>query len=205
MAEDIKDTYLTVSQVLDSPALFKDKGSKFFAYVYPVENEEQVKEYVQVLRAEHHSARHYCYAWRMGKLDFSYRANDDGEPSATAGVPIYNQILSFGLTNVLVVVVRYFGGTLLGVSGLINAYKTAAQIALSEAVIEERVVEKDFTADFDYPQMSGVMKIMKDYDLRVRSQDFNVKCHLHFSVRLSQIEKIKTAFEELYTVKLLEY
>lgn len=202
--EEIKDTYLTVSEEINQPILFKDKGSKFYAYVYHVENEEQVKQHVQALKAEHYSARHHCYAWRMGQLEYSYRANDDGEPSSTAGVPIYNQILSFGLTNVLVVVVRYFGGILLGVSGLINAYKSATQMALAEAEKQEKIVEKDFVAYFDYPQMSAVMKIMKDYDLRITSQDFNVKCCLYFSVRLSKIEKIKTAFEDLYTVKLVE-
>ncbi|MBQ1968987.1 MAG: YigZ family protein [Flavobacteriales bacterium] len=205
MTQDIiKDSFTTVDAPLDEPVLFKDKGSKFYGYVYHIESEDDVKTLVQALKTEHYSARHHCYAWKMGHEKVSYRANDDGEPSGTAGVPIYNQILSSGLTDVLVVVVRYFGGILLGTSGLINAYKNTAMMALDEVSRRECIVERDFIAEFDYPQMSAVMRVMKDYDLRIRLQDFTGRCRLHFSVRLSMVERVEKAFEEMYMVRLLE-
>lgn len=201
MNQTVLDTYLTVQG--DTPVeLFKDKGSKFYCYVYHIENPEQVRPIIQTLKEEHYSARHHCYAYRIGELTTTYRVNDDGEPSGTAGVPIYNQIQSFGLTNVLVVVVRYFGGTLLGVPGLINAYKSATQMGLQSSTVVEKIVCKDMTAHFDYAQMSSVMRIVKDFDLSVSSQDFQAKCRLYFSVRLSAVERVKTAFEELYLVRL---
>ena len=205
MTQDIiKDSYTTVDAPLDEPVLFKDKGSKFYGYVYHIESEDDVKTLVQALKTEHYSARHHCYAWKMGHDKVSYRANDDGEPSGTAGVPIYNQILSSGLTDVLVVVVRYFGGILLGTSGLINAYKNTAMMALDEVSRRECIVERDFIAEFDYPQMSAVMRVMKDYDLRIRLQDFTGRCRLHFSVRLSMVERVEKAFEEMYMVRLID-
>ena len=204
MESEVKDSYVTVDIPLEEPVLFKDKGSKFYGYVYHIENEDEVKALVQALKAEHYSARHHCYAWKMGYDSVSYRANDAGEPSGTAGVPIYNQILSSGITNVLVVVVRYFGGILLGTSGLINAYKNTAMMALDEVSKKECVVEKDFIAEFDYPQMSAVMRVMKDNELRIRQQDFTGRCRLHFSVRLSMVSRIEKAFDEMYMVRLIE-
>ena len=211
MDSEVKDSYVTVDIPLEEPVLFKDKGSKFYGYVYHIENEDEVKALVQALKAEHYSARHHCYAWKMGYDSVSYRANDDGEPSGTAGMPVLevikredNQILSSGITNVLVVVVRYFGGILLGTSGLINAYKNTAMMALDEVSKKECVVEKDFIAEFDYPQMSAVMRVMKDNELRIRQQDFTGRCRLHFSVRLSMVSRIEKAFDEMYMVRLIE-
>lgn len=202
MENEIKDTYLTISSATEEQ-LFKDKGSKFFSYAYPVSTKEQAEEIVQNVRSAHHSARHCCYAWRVGQLSFSYRANDDGEPSGSAGAPIYNQILSAGVTNVLVVVVRYFGGVLLGVPGLVNAYKTAAQLALSSAETVEMTVEKPFSVHFTYPQMNTVMRIMKDSGARITGQDFKTECVLYFSVRLSLENKIREAFAaQLYSAVL---
>lgn len=204
MENEIKDTYLTISSPTEEQ-LFKDKGSKFFSYAYPVSSREQAEEIVQSVRTAHHSARHCCYAWRVGQLSHSYRVNDDGEPSSSAGAPIYNQILSAGLTDVLVVVVRYFGGVLLGVPGLINAYKTAAQMALASAETEERTVEKPFSVRFTYPQMNTVMRIMKDFGTRITGQDFKNECVLYFSVRLSLEGKIREAFtRQLYSAVLKE-
>ena len=136
----MEDTYKTIEK--PSEGLFKDKGSKFISFAFPVDNEEEIKEIVQSIKKEHHSARHHCYAWRLGADQLLFRANDDGEPSSTAGKPILGQIQSFDLTNILIVVVRYFGGTLLGVSGLINAYRNAALDAINQAEIVEKLVEK---------------------------------------------------------------
>ena len=144
----MSDSYLTIADPTEG--LFKDKGSKFLAYAYPVDNEDEIKELVQHLKKEHYSARHHCYAWRLGADKTHFRANDDGEPSSTAGKPILGQIQRLDLTNILIVVVRYFGGTLLGVSGLINAYREAAVDALEHAEIVEKLVEEIFWVEFDY-------------------------------------------------------
>ncbi|HOI47993.1 MAG TPA: YigZ family protein, partial [Prolixibacteraceae bacterium] len=134
----MEDTYKTVSA--PSEGLFKDKGSRFISYLYPVTTEEEIKEIIQQVKKAHHSARHHCYAWRLGRENIRFRANDDGEPSSTAGKPILGQLTSFELTNVLLVVVRYFGGTLLGTSGLINAYREAASEAIRNALVETRII-----------------------------------------------------------------
>ena len=148
----MEDTYKTIEK--PSEGLFKDKGSKFISLAFPVNSEEEIKEIVQSIKKEHHSARHHCYAWRLGADQLHFRANDDGEPSSTAGKPILGQIQSFDLTNILIVVVRYFGGTLLGVSGLINAYRSAALDAINQAEIVEKLVEKWLLVDFDYGAMN---------------------------------------------------
>lgn len=180
------DTYRTIESA--STATFKDKGSKFIAYAYPILSETEVKELVQALKKEHFSARHHCYAWRLGAKGERYRANDDGEPSGTAGRPILGQLQSLEVTNMLIVVVRYFGGTLLGVSGLINAYKTSANLVLSEATIVERIVEKQFDLRFEYPLQNAVMKVIKDEQLEIVSSQYTLDCELRISVRLNKIE-----------------
>lgn len=195
-----EDTYLTIDKA--SEGLFKDKGSKFLAYAFPVSNEEAVKIHLAELRKLHPSARHHCYAFRLGANKQAFRANDDGEPSNTAGKPILGQIQSKDLTNILIVVVRYFGGTLLGVSGLINAYKLAAADAITNAKIIERTVDEVYELTFDYLQMNDVMKIIKDEGLRILSQNFELSCALTFSVRKSNSTKVYDMFSKISNLEI---
>ncbi|MCF8363511.1 MAG: YigZ family protein [Prolixibacteraceae bacterium] len=189
-------------RTIDKPSegLFKDKGSKFIAYAYPVSDENQIKSYIQSLKDQHYKARHHCYAYRLGKDGEQYRANDDGEPSGTAGRPIHGQLMSYDVTNVLIVVVRYFGGTLLGTSGLINAYKTASIEALKSADIIEKIVSDHFKIQFSYTVQSHVERLIKEYDLTIDEAVYNVDCTYEISVRknlsdavLDQMEKIEGA------------
>ena len=159
-----KDTYKTI-EVAIGDALFKEKGSKFIGYAFPVSSEDEVKIHIDELKKKHHSARHWCYAWQIGVEDIQYRANDDGEPNNSAGQPIYGQILSKEITNVLVVVVRYFGGTKLGVGGLISAYKTTAKLILDEANVIEKTIDVSFKLNFEYVDINKVMRIIKEHDL----------------------------------------
>lgn len=198
----MEDTYKTISN--PSEGLFKDKGSKFIAYAYPVSSEDQIKEIVQAIRKEHYSARHHCYAWRLGHEKLLFRANDDGEPSSTAGKPILGQIQSFDLTNILIVVVRYFGGTLLGVSGLINAYRNAAFDAINQAEIVEKLVEKQLLIEFDYGMMNEVMKIFKDEKLVQMEPQFDLKCHIKTLIRLSELCRIEDCLNKVEGLKLSE-
>lgn len=163
-------------------AEFKDRGSKFLAYAYPVSSAEDVKTKLQVLKKEHPKAVHHCYAYRLGIDGLQYRANDDGEPSGSAGKPILGQIDSAGITNVLVVVVRYFGGTLLGVPGLINAYKTATQDALQQAVLIEKWIEQHVEIQFDYPVMGEVMYLLRQCEATVYKQDLQLFCVVHAGI-----------------------
>ncbi|MCM1532404.1 MAG: YigZ family protein [Bacteroides sp.] len=187
------DTYLTLAA--PAQGLYKEKGSKFLAFAYPVETEQEIKDLIEKLRKEYYDARHHCYAYVLGSRQEVYRANDDGEPSSTAGKPIHGQILSFGLTNVLVVVVRYFGGTKLGTSGLINAYKTATNDALAQAETVEKVVMRAYGLRFPYEQMNQVMRIVKDLRLQVLGQEADSECRMRVSVRLSECVR----FEEKFT------
>ncbi len=155
---------------------FRDRGSKFLAYAYPVSTLENIKEHLQALKKEHPKAVHHCYAWRLGTDGNQYRANDDGEPSGSAGKPIIGQIDSMGLTNVLVVVARYFGGTLLGVPGLINAYKTATQLALEPLPRVEKWMETEFELSFDYPAMGEVLYLLKQAESTIHKQDMQLFC-----------------------------
>ena len=194
------DTYLTIATSCEG--LYKDKGSKFISFAYPVSNEEDVKNLLVDLRKEHFNARHHCYAFRLGADKQSYRANDDGEPKYTAGKPILGQIQSKDLTNILIVVVRYFGGTLLGVGGLINAYKYAAANALENAVIIEKTVNDFYELAFDYLQMSAVMKIIKDENLEQIQQNFELGCKLIFSVRRNNSNKVVELFSKISNLEL---
>ncbi len=198
----MEDTYKTISN--PSEGLFKDKGSKFLAFAYPVSSEEEIKGIIQILKKEHYSARHHCYAWRLGHEKLLFRANDDGEPSSTAGKPILGQIQSFDLTNILIVVVRYFGGTLLGVSGLINAYRNAAHDVILQADIVEKLVEKQLLIEFDYGVMNEVMKIFKDERLLQIDSLFDLKCEIKTQVRLSELNRIEEAFMKIEGVKISE-
>jgi len=182
------DTYRTIAEPADG--IFRDKGSKFIAYAYPFRDENKLKEIIAQLKAEHPKARHHCWAYRLTPDRSIFRVNDDGEPSGTAGRPILNVLLSQDITNVLVVVVRYFGGTLLGVPGLINAYKTATQEAIDVAEVVERTVNDVYAVHFDYLQMNDVMKIVKEYDLKVLSQNFDTSCTIHVEMRKLQVNEV---------------
>lgn len=180
-----------------SEGLFKDNGSRFIALAYPVETEEEVREIVAGLKKEYHDARHHCYAYRLGYKGDKFRANDDGEPSGSAGRPILGQIDSMGLSDVLVVVVRYFGGIKLGIPGLIRAYKTSTADALGQADIVEKVAGKRFRLTFDYLSMNGVMKVLKDLGLTPGGQDFGLQCSLEVRVRLALEEDFRSRLAEL--------
>ncbi len=196
----MEDVYNTVEK--ESEGLFKDKGSKFLAFAFPLQNEEEVKEILSGLRKKHHSARHFCYAWRLGFKEFTYRANDDGEPSSTGGKPILGQLQSFNVTNIIIVVVRYFGGTLLGTSGLINAYKSAAADALNNAEIIQKIIEKEIILNFTYNELSEVMNIIKQENLSIKNTRFEESCNLTFFVRESEYERIHLIFENIYGVAI---
>jgi uncharacterized YigZ family protein len=175
------DTYKTIRQ--PSEGLFKDKGSRFIAKAYPVESVEEVKGILASLRKEYHDARHHCYAYRIGPGDAVYRANDDGEPANTAGKPILGQIRSHGLTNILIVVIRYFGGILLGVGGLINAYRSAAGESLGQAVIIEKTFNRLISIQFPYVAMNEVMRIIRDSKAEIAGQEFTGRCTMQVQVR----------------------
>ena len=197
------DTYKTISSASEE-VLYKEKNSKFFGYAFPVSNEEEIKEYLDRLRKEHFSARHWCYAYQIGTEKIQYRANDDGEPNNSAGMPIYGQIQSFEVTNVLVVVVRYFGGVKLGVGGLISAYKTAAQMALENSEIVEQTINKFFTISFEYVHLNKVMRIIKEKNLQIVSQKMEMDCEIQISIRKKNIQNLLDTFENLYEIKLTE-
>ena len=179
-----------------SEGLFKDNGSRFIALAYPVETEEEVREIVSRLRKEYHDARHHCYAYRLGYKRDVFRASDAGEPSGSAGRPILGQIDSLGLSDVLVVVVRYFGGIKLGIPGLIRAYKTSSADALSQAAVIEKIAARRFRLHFDYLSMNAVMKVLKEMDLPQSGQQFGEECSLEVRVRLSALEDFRQRIGE---------
>ena len=196
----MNDNYKTIIKA--STGLFKDKGSKFLSFAFPVNNEDEIKTILTGIKKEHHTARHHCYAWRLGTENIKFRANDDGEPSSTAGKPILGQLLSFEVTNILLVVVRYFGGTLLGVSGLINAYKNAAANALTNAEIEVKLIETEYVLKFTYKELNDVMKIIKREKLTVKKSIFEERCQLTFSIRNSEADRIQKIFNAFYGVEI---
>jgi uncharacterized YigZ family protein len=181
------DTYQTIEKPTES--IFRDRGSKFLGFAYPINSDNDIKAIVAQLKAEHPKANHHCWAMRLGTDRSVYRVNDDGEPSGTAGRPILNILLSKDVTNILVVVVRYFGGTLLGVPGLINAYKVATEEALKLATIVQKTVNDIYNISFDYLQMNDVMRIIKDENLTVLQQQFDNDCSMQLSVRKMQVEQ----------------
>lgn len=188
-------SYLTVDGTAEG--LYKEKGSKFMAFVFPVSSETEAKHHLVQLRKRFYDARHHCFAWVIGHDKSRYRVSDDGEPNHSAGDPILGQLKSKGLTNVLAVVVRYFGGTKLGVGGLITAYRSATQDALSNAVIVEKEIVNHVTLTYNYTYTSEAMRLIKDFDMNVRSQDFQTVCVLHTTIKV----RFKAAFEE--KIKLL--
>jgi uncharacterized YigZ family protein len=193
------DIYKTISS--ESEGLYKEKGSKFIGYAFPVSSEEEIKEHIARLKKDFYDARHHCYAYILGADKLNFRANDDGEPSSTAGKPILGQILSNDLTNILIVVIRYFGGTKLGASGLINAYKTAAADTINNAEIIEKTVNDIYDIHFDYLVMNDIMKIIKDDQPDQIGQDFNLTCKITLSIRQSETEKLIDKFEKITSVK----
>lgn len=193
MSQGLADSYKTLAG--PSESLYKVKGSKHFGYAFPVMDESAIKEHLDQLRKEHHQARHHCYAWALGAERTHYRANDDGEPSGTAGKPIFGQIQSFDLSNVLIVVVRYFGGVKLGAGGLIDAYRTAARMAIESGVIVEKTVEDHLQVRFPYEAMSKVMKVMKELGFPQSHQEFDLNCSLRTSCRLSLTAGLLHALE----------
>lgn len=170
---EFKDTYNTID-FPSSAVLFKEKNSKFFGYAFPIQSEEDVKPIIETLRKQHPNAGHFCYAYQIGADIVTYRANDDGEPSNSAGMPIYGQIQSFSVTNVLIVVVRIFGGVKLGVGGLITAYKTTAQMVLETCEIVEKTIDIHFTITFDYKNMNKVMRVIKEKKLEIVNQEMEI-------------------------------
>ena len=197
---EIKDSYKTIKE--PSEGFFKDRGSKFFGYAYPYASEQELKAKIEDLKKEHHTARHHCYAYRF-KQDYSvYRANDDGEPTNAAGKPILGQIDAKDLTNVAVVVVRYFGRTKLGVSGMMNAYKTAALEALNNAEILECTIDDIFEVSFGYPEMNTVMRFMKDLGVGIVSQQMELDCKIQFAIRQKEAEKAQEKFTGLKNIEI---
>jgi uncharacterized YigZ family protein len=194
------DTYLTIEKTAES--IFRDRGSKFLAFAYPVNSENDIKPLLAQLKTEHPKANHHCWAMRLGIDRSVFRLNDDGEPSGTAGRPILNTLLSRNITNVLVVVVRYFGGTLLGVPGLINAYKTATEEALNSAKIIEKTLNDVYTVRFEYPQMNYVMKIIKDNNLEILEQQFDNTCVIRVGIRRMQVNRSVERLEKIEGVVL---
>jgi len=194
-----EDTYKTID-IASEETLFKEKGSKFFGYAFPVLSENDVKDCLEVLKKKHHSARHFCYAYQIGVEHTQYRANDDGEPNNSAGLPIYGQIQSFEVTNTLIVSVRYFGGIKLGVGGLISAYKKSAQLTLTACEIFEKTINVQFKLTFNYDLMNHVMRIIKEKQIEIVHQKLGMDCTYIILVRKSDANRIFQIFESLYKV-----
>ena len=198
-----EDTYFTIEK--PGEGIFRDRGSKFLGFAYPISSDHYIKDIVAKLKQEHPKANHHCWAIRWSTDRSVFRINDDGEPSGTAGRPILNTLLSRNLTNVAVVVVRYFGGTLLGVPGLINAYRTAAELALNETRVIEKTVNDVYTILFDYQQMNDVMRVVKEDNLEVLKQQFDNSCELMVSIRKMQVNQTLARLQKLSSVKAKYY
>ncbi len=194
------DTYRTIKGPAEG--LYKEKGSKFLAFAFPVRSTDEVKQHLEALRKEYFDARHHCYAYILGPTKDVYRVNDDGEPSGTGGRPIHGQLLSADLTDTLIVVVRYFGGVLLGASGLANAYKAAARDAIEHAEIVEKTIDVRYRLQFEYVLMNDVMRIVKEFGLTPMNQDYNLDCRLELSVRQSQSVRLYDALAKLRAVTI---
>ena len=198
------DTYKTIASSVQE-VIFKEKSSKFLGYAFPVTSEEEIKAHLEEVKKAHFSARHWCYAWQLGYgTNQRYRANDDGEPNNTAGIPIYGQIQSFELTNILVIVVRYFGGIKLGVGGLVQAYKTTAQLTLQEAEIKEKLITEELRIRFEYPLMNKVMRVVKEQNLNITQQLLTEDCELHLAIRQSDYQRMQELFENIYGVLIVK-
>ena len=185
----MQDSFLTIGQPAEG--LYKEKGSKFIGLAFPVKTEDEVKERLEETRKTYYDARHHCYAYILGHEGTQFRANDDGEPNHSAGDPILGQIRSKELTNTLVIVVRYFGGTKLGVSGLINAYKTAAVLALDNTSIEEKLITQTIKLQFPYEEMNEAMKLVNDFEMQITRQEFEMECSLEAELIVSKVEEFE--------------
>ena len=194
------DTYKTINTTSEE-SLFKDRGSKFIGQAHPVSSENEIEPILLQLKTNHNKASHVCYAWQLGKNYEQYRANDDGEPNNSAGIPIYGQIQSFDVTEILVTVIRYYGGTNLGVGGLIQAYKTAAQLALESAKIKIKVITQSLNIQFEYPLLHTVMRIIKEEQLDIVNQEMYLSCSITVSVRKNAIEQVKERFDLVFGLK----
>ncbi len=195
---DQHDKYQTIES--NAEGIYKEKGSKFIAYAYPISSEDEIKDIVQELKKQYYDARHHCYAWQLGVDGERYRANDDGEPSGTAGKPILGQIRSHGLTNILVVVVRYFGGTKLGTSGLITAYKEATIDVINNSSTIEKTVNDFFEIEFDYGVMNDVMRIIKEEEPNIVNQEFNLRCKIELSTRQTLSDALQGRLSKIESV-----
>lgn len=198
---EIKDTYKTIDQPTEG-ILFKEKNSKFFGYAFPVTKTDEIKIYIEQLKKQHFGAVHFCYAYQIGSEKIEFRVNDDGEPSNSAGIPIYGQIQSFGVTNILIVVVRFFGGTKLGVGGLITAYKTTAQLVIENASIIEKTIDIHFKITFDYKNMNKVMRVIKEKQLDIRSQKMKENCEIIIVTRKKNAEQTFDIFNSLFEISI---
>ncbi|WP_338358724.1 YigZ family protein [Yeosuana marina] len=198
---EIEDTYKTIDKPSEE-VLFKDKNSKFFGYAFPVFTEDDVKIHIENLKKTHHAARHWCYAYQIGTKNIQFRANDDGEPNNSAGMPIYGQIQSFEVTNILIVVVRYFGGVKLGVGGLINAYKTTAQWALENSKIKTKTININYLITFEYKNMNKVMRVIKERNLNVINQKLELNCQITISVRRKEADSVFKTFQNIFEVSI---
>lgn len=197
------DTYKTIAEA--SPeTLYKEKNSKFFGFAFPITTEEEVKIHIDKLKKEHFSARHWCYAYQLGTTKVQYRANDDGEPNNSAGMPIYGQIQSFDVTNILIVVVRYFGGVKLGVGGLISAYRESAKMALEASSIIEKTIDVHFKITFDYKNMNKVMRVIKEKNLGIVSQKMEESCEIEIATRKKNAGMVSDIFSNLFEVAIEE-
>ncbi len=197
----MKDTFNTIASP-STEILYKEKNSKFYGYAFPVTTEEEVKTHLDLLRKQHHGAVHFCYAFQLGTQTFTFRANDDGEPTNSAGMPIYGQIQSFEVTNVLVVIVRYFGGVKLGVGGLISAYRTATKMALEASEIVEKTIDIHFLISFDYKNMNKVMRVIKEKNLELIAQKMDESCQIEIATRKKNAENIFYIFSNLFEIEI---
>lgn len=197
-----EDKYRTVKAIAEG--LYKDKGSRFISFIYPVMTEEEIKEILAEVKTKYYDARHHCYAYCLGANRERFRANDDGEPSSTAGKPILGQIISNDLSNVLVVVVRYFGGIKLGVSGLIQAYRDAAADAILHAEIVERTVDEVIRIRFTYVVMNDVMKVLKEEEPEVLSRNFEMECEMTLSIRQKDMPRLKERLLKIESLSIEE-
>ena len=196
---EFKDTYNTI-EFSPSPVLFKEKNSKFFGYAFPIQSDSAVKPIIDSLRKQHPNAGHYCYAYQIGTDTIVYRANDDGEPSNSAGMPIYGQIQSFEVTNVLIVVVRIFGGVKLGVGGLISSYRTTAQMTLESSEIIEKTIDIHYLVSFDYKNINKVMRVIKEKNIEIVSQKMEMSCEIEIVIRKKNAEMIFDIFNSMFEI-----
>jgi len=201
--QNLTDTYKTIDNSFEGE-IYKEKGSKFIGFAYSVKNEDEISEKIAQLKAAHHKARHWCYAWRLGMEKFRFRANDDGEPSNSAGQPIYGQILSKDVTNVLLIVVRYYGGTKLGVGGLITAYKTASNSVLEIAAIKVKTINVEFEINFAYKDQNKILRVIKENKAEIIQRKMEYDCDFLISVRKKDYEKLYTSLEELRCINFKE-